>query len=615
MFLVHRVFLGDNTLGGRRQKMFRALFQVVMHLLMFSLQEIHAQSLSRNVCASPNYFSYVGALKCLKTAFNDTGKFISLEEQGFEAMLNASRCWASRIPQYAPIIVYPTTTADVVAAVTCAWYHGMPMSTVSGRHSFQAQGVQPNYMLIDVSTMCQSFEIDEEKKTVTMSAGCRHGYLLGSTLHLTDPESWMVTVGNCPLVGLGGYMLGGGQGDGTPYMGLFCDQLVSIEMVLYNGTVIVANSTSHRDVFWASCGGGGGLGVITTLTLQLTKAPAPGHFTRFEIFYPIETSSQALIRFQKMVNRRGRNLFGGNGVIGPGYYFGNGLILFLLYLGPYKEGIQQLTVAGLLSEDLYPNNLWLARPPNSIYSNYNSIDPDATIPTYASVRVYEYTTYQEAISSTFLQQGTGANMTRVCEILQCDFMQSVDLTNKTNAQTILGWTQNMGSPLLNLDSGLWLHGIDTSVPVPGYLTEGFTESVWADIVNISTNPKPNKDGTGTACREFYFILNHLSGGYVAQKNPKDTAYPWRQQSILFTYLLGVSQTQWEACSQVRQLYDTALHSYLQDSQKLYYNYLGPPTTRGWERLYFGDNYLRLQQIKSAYDPYNFFTKLMTPMAG
>jgi len=36
-----------------------------------------------------------------------------------------------------------------------------------------------------------------------------------------------------------------------------CDQLVSLNMVDYQGNVLVASNTSNTDLLWASCGGGG----------------------------------------------------------------------------------------------------------------------------------------------------------------------------------------------------------------------------------------------------------------------------------------------------------------------------------------------------------------------
>lgn len=43
---------------------------------------------------------------------------------------------------------------------------------------------------------------------------------------------------------------------------------ISLEMVDYKGNVVTANSTHNSDLLWASCGGGGGLGVVTRWTVK-----------------------------------------------------------------------------------------------------------------------------------------------------------------------------------------------------------------------------------------------------------------------------------------------------------------------------------------------------------
>jgi FAD/FMN-containing dehydrogenase len=39
--------------------------------------------------------------------------------------------------------------------------------------------------------------------------------------------------------------------------------------VTYTGEVVVASREQHSDLLWASCGGGGGLGIVTLWTLKV----------------------------------------------------------------------------------------------------------------------------------------------------------------------------------------------------------------------------------------------------------------------------------------------------------------------------------------------------------
>ena len=59
-------------------------------------------------------------------------------------------------------------------------------------------------------------------------------------------------------VGIIGFMLGGGQGNISPWVGLGADQLLALEMVLANGTVVEANESERGGV-------GGAAGAATAV--------------------------------------------------------------------------------------------------------------------------------------------------------------------------------------------------------------------------------------------------------------------------------------------------------------------------------------------------------------
>jgi hypothetical protein len=72
----------------------------------------------------------------------------------------------------------------------------------------------------------------------------------------------------CPGVGVAGFNLGGGYGNKTNQYGLAIDNIVAIEVVLPDGTIVQANAQSYNDVFWALRGGGNNFGVVTKWTLS-----------------------------------------------------------------------------------------------------------------------------------------------------------------------------------------------------------------------------------------------------------------------------------------------------------------------------------------------------------
>jgi len=528
---------------------------------------------------------------------------------------SVSQTWADRNGESgSPLAVaFPLSVDNVADVVKCAYSAGVPMSVVSGRHSYQPNTIINDGLVIDVSSMCVQDAMSIQDNMMTIPAGCNNGRALGMISNVS-PDT-ILPLGNCPTVGLGGYVLGGGQSDVSPFGGLFCDQVDSLEIVLSNGTILpnVSRENEYEDLFWASCGGGGGLGVITKLTLRLMKAPS-NQFTRFTVFYPIETSPEALVSLQEML--QSNILFGGTGVIGPVFQLDQGLILSLLYLGSKEDGLKQLKDAGLLSPDLYLNGSWAYKLPSIVYSNFTEIDPvDAGIPEYASVTIHELNSFAHAMAGSYIQEGVGINMTTACSIFACNFLQQIDWTNRTNLDSIIAMTSRNDSPLLDKSSDLWSKR-QFSYPVPGYQIQGFDQDTWQDVVKIATTPE-SRDAMGfdVLCTSFFTLLAHFTGG---QARSIKSAYPWRNDTILFTYMNGMDPQQAEDCNVIKARYDQVVANALSDQQGAngthgYYNYLAPSKDilTPFETFYFGENYGKLKDIKFRYDPDGYFDKPLT----
>lgn len=75
--------------------------------------------------------------------------------------------------------------------------------------------------------------------------------------------------------------------------GLACDQLVSLGAVLYNGTIVRANSTHHSDLLWASCGGGGGIAAVTEWEVKFLRLPGPNNLYLIDLKYDVASGDLA----------------------------------------------------------------------------------------------------------------------------------------------------------------------------------------------------------------------------------------------------------------------------------------------------------------------------------
>ena len=95
-----------------------------------------------------------------------------------------------------------------------------------------------------------------------------------------------VVSGHAGNVGVIGWSLGGGHGQLVGVHGLGVDQVLEVEMVIADGSIVIANGNGtlvtsegglsewspETDLFWALRGGGAGpWGIITHLTVKLHK--------------------------------------------------------------------------------------------------------------------------------------------------------------------------------------------------------------------------------------------------------------------------------------------------------------------------------------------------------
>eukprot|EP01060_Flectonema_neradi_P028981 TRINITY_DN3913_c4_g1_i2.p1 TRINITY_DN3913_c4_g1~~TRINITY_DN3913_c4_g1_i2.p1 ORF type:complete len:402 (+),score=84.75 TRINITY_DN3913_c4_g1_i2:438-1643(+) len=88
------------------------------------------------------------------------------------------------------------------------------------------------------------------------------------------PHQWIIPGGTCKSVGVAGYTLGGGHSSLSRTLGLGIDSLVSMDVVLADGTVAHCSEQSHPDLFWALKGSGGtSFGVVVRFVFRLSKIP------------------------------------------------------------------------------------------------------------------------------------------------------------------------------------------------------------------------------------------------------------------------------------------------------------------------------------------------------
>src|SRR3954452_7140853 len=126
--------------------------------------------------------------------------------------------------------------ADVIEAVKVARERGLPLAVRCGGHNVAGNAVCNDGIQIDLRGM-KGVHVDPVAKTARANAGVTWGEF--------DRETQLFGVhtpgGRMTGTGVGGFTLGGGYAWTSAKHGLACDNLISAQVVLADGSVVTAS--------------------------------------------------------------------------------------------------------------------------------------------------------------------------------------------------------------------------------------------------------------------------------------------------------------------------------------------------------------------------------------
>jgi FAD/FMN-containing dehydrogenase len=189
------------------------------------------------------------------------GGLIEPQDKGYE---DARKVYNAMISKRPRMIVKCADVADVIRSVNFARENNILLSIRGGGHNAGGLGICDDGLVIDLS-LIKYTKVDPEAKTVVVGGGCTWG----DVDHATHVFGMATPSGIISTTGVGGLTTGGGIGHLTRKCGLSIDNLLSVDMVLADGSFITANSKQNLDLFWAVRGGGGNFGVVTAFTFKL----------------------------------------------------------------------------------------------------------------------------------------------------------------------------------------------------------------------------------------------------------------------------------------------------------------------------------------------------------
>ena len=207
------------------------------------------------------------------------GRLITRSDEAYD---DARRVYNGAVDRHPWAIVRVADVADVIACVDFARDHRVPLAVRGGGHHGAGFGVWDDALVIDFREL-RSTTVDPVAGTVRADAGCTWGAVDHATgrFGLATPSGFVSTTG------VAGLTLGGGTGYLTRHFGLTVDNLVSVDVVLADGSFVTADADTHPDLFWALRGGGGNFGVATSFVFRCRPVGDAGIIVGGPVLYDI----------------------------------------------------------------------------------------------------------------------------------------------------------------------------------------------------------------------------------------------------------------------------------------------------------------------------------------
>ncbi|MFF5503285.1 FAD-binding oxidoreductase [Streptomyces roseolus] len=477
-------------------------------------------------------------------------------------------------PEAVHIVDDVSQVAGVVQAAVTA---GKRLTVRSGGHCLEDWVFNPQVQVVLDLSMLDKVYYDPGRCAFAVETGAQ---LLDVYALLYQVYGVTVPGGICHSVAAGGHVSGGGWGLLCRQLGLIIDYLHAVEVVVVGAdgrvrTVVATNDPNdpHRELWWAHAGGGGGnFGVVTRYWFRTPGAtgsdprkllPKPPR----EVYlvaqaWPWESMTEAKV--SRLAQNYARWFTAHSAPGAPEL----ALASFLVLTHKSAGQIAMVTQVDATVPDA-----------RRMLDDYRAaIGEGVDVPTEAVTRPF----------AEFGPMAAYAEPRRLpwLEATRYLALTNTNLTDPTFRQEYKSSYMRAAFPDRQL-AALYKHLTRTDVTLPG---ASITLSSYGGEVN-----RPAPSATGYPHRESFFKMMWMS---LWNDPAEDAAYvAWNRQCYAEVYAdtggVPVPNAVTDGC------YVNYPDNDLNDPA---YNTSSTP----WYKLYYKDNYARLQQVKKKYDPTDFF---------
>ena len=189
------------------------------------------------------------------------GRVWQRDDDGYD---DARRVWNGAVDRRPAVVVRCADADDVRTALLVARDSGAALSVRGGGHDWAGRALDDGGVVLDLSAL-RGVEVDPAAGVAVAQGGA----LVADVVDPAAAHGLGTATAVVRTVGMAGMTLAGGYGGLAGRFGLALDNLLSADVLLPDGTRVVAGPDGDAELFWALRGGGGNFGIVTAARYRL----------------------------------------------------------------------------------------------------------------------------------------------------------------------------------------------------------------------------------------------------------------------------------------------------------------------------------------------------------
>ena len=218
------------------------------------------------------------------------GRVWQPDDDGYD---DARRVWNGAVDRRPAVVVRCADAEDVRTALLVARECDAPLSVRGGGHDWAGRALGDGAVVLDLSAL-RDVQVDP-RAGVAVAQG---GALVADVVDPAAAHGLGTATAVVRTVGMAGMTLAGGYGGLAGRFGLALDNLISADVLLPDGTRVVAGPDGDAELFWALRGGGANFGIVTAARYRLHPlGPVLGGM----VLFPQQQAVQVLRGYRDLI--------------------------------------------------------------------------------------------------------------------------------------------------------------------------------------------------------------------------------------------------------------------------------------------------------------------------